>query len=158
MSQTFSPSLFNIPPVPRRRPLPQRTPISGHHKQASVPHEANTRQNAVDFEISISIQPRRDAIVHRERQRVSYDNASRDHRAGQLGVARDGVRQRGSDAERGVDGNGHLAEDQGHPVQVVGDAKGVEDHGEGAEEHACDEEVELPGWLVRFMFEVGIAV
>ena len=147
MPKTLRARLFNIPPIPRRRHLPDLTTIIRHHKQAHIPHKASAGQNAVNSQITARRQPRRDTEIDRERQGIPDQNAHRDHLARKLGVARDGVTQGSRDGYRPVQSHGHLRDGQREPVQVVGHSETVEDHGEGHEDDTRDENVQGVFWF-----------
>jgi hypothetical protein len=87
MSKTLRASFLNITPIPRRRHLPDPPTVPRHHKQAHVPHKANTSQDAVNSQITARRQPRRDTEIDRKRQRVPDQHASRNHLARKFRIA-----------------------------------------------------------------------
>jgi hypothetical protein len=147
MPKTLRASLLNITPIPSRRHLPDPPPVPRHHKQAHVPQKANASQDAVNSQVTARRQPRRDTEIDRKRQRVPDQDASRNHLTRQLRVARDGIRQSRRDRYRSVQCHGYLRDGQRKPVQVVGYSETIQDHGEGHEKDAGDEDVEGVLWF-----------
>lgn len=147
MSETLGSGPVDLPPVLGRSLLSHRASKPGHDKDRGVPHQRNSRHDAVHNEVAASIQPWGDAEVDGKGQGVSDDDASRDHLACQLGIAADSVVERTGNGQGRVDGQGELGKGQSEPVEVIGDGEAVKDHAGRDENAAESEEVEGVLWF-----------
>lgn len=147
MAQPFTLCLLHIPPVSGRRSLSELLPPFHHREQTRIPHKPNHRNRDIRIPITHGAQPRIDGVVDRKTQGISDQYTSDHHPARQFPVRRDGVVECGGNTESIAHGEQELAEDEAEPVDMVGDAETVEDHGEGDEDHGADEKPEGVFWF-----------
>lgn len=91
MTQSLRPRTRYPPPIPIRTPHPQLLPPNDRWKHRCITNQRNHRHRNKRIPLSLCFNPRRDAIINRKTQRVTYKDDGSDEFTAQVTVGGGGV-------------------------------------------------------------------